>query len=115
MPCPGPEPQAVTPVTPSSLDSLPRHFLDRRHAVHDLHQPAAAERDHPFVDRLAPELQRRRADEDQLAQLLGDLHHFIETHAPLVARVVAALAAGALLRAELLGLVLREAGVDALL
>ena len=35
-------------------------------------------------------------DEDQLAQLLGDLHHLVEADAALVAGVVALLAAVAL-------------------
>ena len=43
----------------------------------------------PFVDRLAPQLEAGRADENQLAQLLGDFHHFVQTDAALVAGVVA--------------------------
>src|SRR5260370_18874354 len=79
------------------FDRLPRHFLDRRDAFHHLLQSAPAERDHPFVDGLAPQLERRRADPDQLPQLVGDFHHFVPTDAPLVAGVVATLTARSLL------------------
>ncbi len=34
-----------------------------------LRRPLRAQRDHPFVDRLAPQLEPRRADQNQLAQL----------------------------------------------
>src|SRR4051812_39180612 len=81
---------------------LPRDLFDRGHAIHHLHQPAAAQRDHALVDRLAAQFQRGGADQNQLAQLLGDLHHFVETDAALVAAVVAALAAAALLGDDLL-------------
>ena len=54
-----------------------------------LRRPLMPQRDHPFVDRLAPQLEARGADENQLAQLLADFHHFVEADAALVAGVVA--------------------------
>ena len=62
----------------------------RRHAVLDFPQAALAERDHAFVNRLAAQFEAGRADENQLAQLLADFHHFVEADAALVAGVVAA-------------------------
>src|SRR5262249_25370570 len=91
---------------------LAHDLFDGRDAVHHLAQAAPAQRDHPFVNRLAPELEARRADENQLAQLLADLHHFVQADAALVARLVALLAAGALLRRHLLRLFGREPGLN---
>ena len=73
----------------SSIDVTP---------VLDLPQTAAAQRDHAFLDGLAPQLERRRADENQLAQLVGDLHDFVQADAALVAGLVALVAARALER-----------------
>src|SRR5436190_7204869 len=95
---------------PALLNRLARHFLDRRDAFHYLLQSAPAERDHAFVDRLPAQLQGRGAHQDQLAQFVGDFHDFVETDAPLVAGVVAALAAGALLGDDLGRFFRREAG-----
>src|SRR5262245_49913193 len=73
------------------LDGFANHFFDRRQTFHHFSQPAAAQRDHAFVDGLAPELETGRADEDQLAQLFGHLEHFVQADAALVAGLVAAL------------------------
>src|SRR5262245_42260068 len=83
-----PNPQSPVPNPYRSLDSLPDDFLDRRHTVLDLAQPAGAQRQHPLVDRLAAQLESRGADEDQLAQLLADRHHLVQADATLVARAV---------------------------
>src|SRR6202166_3121809 len=64
---------------------LPDDLFERGHTVLHLAQPALPERDHPLVDRLAAELRARRADENQLAQLLADFHHLVEADAALVA------------------------------
>src|SRR5262249_60105390 len=84
------------------LHRLARDFFDRGDAFHHLQQAAPAQRDHPVVDRLAPELERRGADEDQLADLLGDFHHLVEADASAVAGVVVAVAPAALLLNHLL-------------
>src|SRR5689334_8201123 len=94
------------------LDRLPCHFLYRRDSVHHFVQTAAAKRDHPFLDRLAPQLQPGCADENQLAQLVADFHHFIEADASFVTRVVAPFAAAALLRDHLLRFLLSKSGFD---
>src|SRR3990170_4849080 len=91
------------------LARLPRHFLDRRVAVLHLAQAALTQGEHPFLDGLPAQLQRGRADEDELAQLLRDLHDLVETHPSLVARVVALVAPGALLRHH----AARLAGIEA--
>src|SRR5439155_12080733 len=69
-------------------------------------------RDHAFIDRLAPQLEPGGADENQLADLLADLHHLVQADASLIARVVAPVAALALLRGDLLRFFLREARFD---
>src|SRR6185369_1958358 len=86
---------AARVVWPWLLDCLPDDFLDGRHSVLHFAQAAAAKRDHAFVDRLAAQLHARRADENQLLELLTDLHHLVEADAPLVAGRVALVAAGA--------------------
>src|SRR5262245_47746876 len=82
------------PVSSSRLlHGFSRHFLDRRHALHDLPQTAAAERDHALVHGLPFELERRSPHENQLAELLGDFHDLVEADAPLVAGAIAPVAA----------------------
>src|SRR5262245_52023942 len=46
------------------LHGLPHDFFDGRHAFHDLAQAASTQRDHPFVDSLAPKLEARGTDEN---------------------------------------------------
>src|ERR1035437_442233 len=75
---------------------LPDDLLDRRQAVLDLLETRASEGDHAFLEAFSLDLDRGRAGEDELADLLGDLEHFDEGDAALVARVVALLAALAL-------------------
>src|SRR5262245_44433189 len=72
-----------------SLHRLAHHFFDGREAVLALAQAARPQRDHSLVYRLAPQLEARRTHEDQLAQLVRDFHHFVETDAALVAGLVA--------------------------
>ena len=66
----------------------------------------------PSLDRFPLQLETRRADENQLAQLVGDLHDFVEADAALVAGLVADLAAGAACGTTLLRLLGREADLD---
>src|SRR5262245_2097062 len=80
------------PVSPS-LHRFADDFFDRRQAVLHLPEAACAERDHPLVDGLASQLEAGGADQDQLAELLADLHHLVEADAPLVAGAVARVAA----------------------
>src|SRR5262245_7356226 len=96
---------------PGLLDGLPYDFLDRRHSALDLAQTAHAERNHPFVDRLAPQLESRGADENELAQLLGYFHHLVQANAAFVPGVVAALAAFAAHRRDGVGILGSEAGL----
>src|SRR5580704_5663750 len=79
---------------------LPDHLFEGRHAVPHLPQAALAQRDHPLIDRFPAKLGTGGADENQLAQLFADFHHFVETDAALVARVVALVAAVALHRRD---------------
>src|SRR5262245_10033761 len=81
-------------------DGLADHFLDGRQAVADLLQAGLAQGDHPFVHGLLLELHGRGAGEDQLADLVRDLHDLVEPHASPVARVVAARAAASLAQLE---------------
>src|SRR5262249_34169016 len=75
---------------------LPHDFLDRRQAFLDLLEPRAAEGDHAFLESLPLDLDRGRAGEDELADLLGDLEDLHERDTTLVAGVVALVAALAL-------------------
>src|SRR6266542_3606684 len=68
-----------------SFNGLPHDLFDAGHAFFDFAKAAGAQRQHPLVDRLAPQFEPRGADENQLAQLLADFHHFVETDASLVA------------------------------
>src|SRR5688572_15701375 len=63
----------------SSLNRLPRYLFYRRQTVFDFPKPAHAQRQHAFLDRLAPKLEARCADQHELAELVGDIHHFVET------------------------------------
>src|SRR3984893_5284489 len=88
---------STTVLSKSGSDAIlfhrfPYDLFERGHAVLHLAQSALPERDHPLVDRLATELGARRADENQLARLLADFHHFVEADAALVAGVEAPLA-----------------------
>ena len=56
-------------------------------------QAALAQRDHPFVHRLAAEFERGRADQNELAEFLRHFHDFVQTDAALVSRVVTLVAA----------------------
>src|SRR4029453_18945610 len=78
------------------LHGLPDDFVNRRYAFLHLPKAAAAQRDHSFVNRLAPQFERRGAHENQFAEILGDFHHFVQADTTLVAGVVALLAALAL-------------------
>src|SRR5262245_25232224 len=89
-----------------SLDRFANDFLDRGEAFLDLAQTAHAQRQHAFLDRLAPQFQAGRADQNQLAELVRDRHHLVEADAALVAGLVAALAAGALHRRDGIGVFL---------
>src|SRR6202521_3406655 len=88
---------STTVLSKSGSDAIlfhrfPYDLFERGHAVLHLAQPALAERDHALVDRLAAELGARGADENQLAPLLADFHHFIEADATLVPRFEAPVA-----------------------
>src|SRR6266404_6095899 len=76
--------------SPSILEyRLEQDFFHRGLAQGHLDQAAAAESNHPLLDRLLLELQRRRADEDEFTELVIDLHDLVETGAALVAALVA--------------------------
>src|SRR4030095_11823712 len=93
------------------LHSLPDDFVNRRYAFLHLPKAAAAQRDHSFVNRLAPQFERRGAHENQFAEILGDFHHFVQADTTLVAGVVALLAALALVRNHRLGIFGVDPGV----
>src|SRR5215212_9733733 len=96
-------------LTPSSGHRLPHDFFDGGYSVAYLVEAGLAQRDHPVVNSLLAQLQRRGPDQDQLAQLVRHFHHFVEADAALVASVVAGLAAAPLVGLHLLGLLDREA------
>src|SRR3954470_14531321 len=98
-------------VAPGLLDRFPHDLLDRREAVLDLAQAAHPEGDHPLLDRLAPQLGARGANQNQLLEFLANRHHFIEADASLVAGRIALVAAGALHRRDFVGVLGREAGL----
>src|SRR5215468_7449619 len=55
----------------------------------NLGEPAAAQRDHSLLDRLLLQLQGRGADQNQFAQFVINLHHFVQARAAFVAALVA--------------------------
>src|SRR5271155_686621 len=68
----------------SSLQyGLAQDFFHGRLPGGHLLQAAAPERDHPLLQGLLLDLQRRGADEDQLAKLVVDFHHLVQTNAAL--------------------------------
>src|SRR5688572_7117691 len=75
-------------------------FLDGGDAFFDFNQTGAAERDHAVLDRFALDVDGRAAGQDEIADVVVDLHHLDEADAALVAGVVALLAATALVDAE---------------
>src|ERR1039457_6891418 len=86
-----------SPVSAAALQHrLPHDLLDRRHAVLDLLEARAPKGDHALLETLSLDLDGRRAGEDELADLLGDLEHLDEGDTALVAGVVALFAALAL-------------------
>src|ERR1700737_3004264 len=99
-------------MSPSLLDRLPDDFLDRRHPILDFSQPAHAEREHALVHGLAAQLETRRADEDQLAQLFAHGHDFVEADAALVPGEVALVTPAALERLDRVGVLLLEARLE---
>ena len=82
------------------MNRFARDFFQRRHARAHLDQSAAAQRDHAALDGLLLQFHCRGADQDQLADLVVDLHHFVQTAAALVSGVVADAAALALLNLD---------------
>src|SRR5579863_3049782 len=86
----------LTPGFSLSEHRLPHDFLHARHAGERLGEPAAAQRNHALLHRLAPQFQRRRAGQNQLSNLIRDLHHLVKAHAAPVTSIVARRAALAL-------------------
>src|SRR5579864_2961788 len=85
------------------FDRFARYLFYRREPVLDFTEAALAQGEHPLLNGLAPQLQAGCPDEHQLAQLVGDVHHLVETDATLVAGVVALVAALALHRHDVFG------------
>src|SRR5690606_1400480 len=82
-------------ITVLLLDRFAGDFLDGGHALGDLQQAALAQRDHPLFGALAAQVDRRGPHENELTERVGDLEHLVQTHAALVAGLVAVLAARA--------------------
>src|SRR6266851_3623613 len=76
-------------IRPSSQYGFPQDFLERGQPGGDLEQAAAAQRDHALLQRFLLQFQGRCPHQDELAELIVDLHDFIEPNAPLVPALVA--------------------------
>src|SRR5262245_50868096 len=87
----------------SSLDRLSHHLFDGGHSLSYLLQPALPEREHSFLDRLPAQFEAGRSHEDQLSEVVGYLHDFIETDSSLVAGAVARRTPDSLEGPDLLG------------
>src|SRR5450432_3808640 len=77
-------------------------FFDRGNACTNLFQTRFAQRNHAVFDRLLPQLDSRGADQYQLADLIGNFHHFVKADASLVTGIVTSGAALALKNLECL-------------
>src|SRR5262249_11276233 len=75
-----------------SFHGFAHDFFDGRDALFYFSETRLTKSDHSLVDRLAPQLESRGADENQFSQLLGHFHHFIQADAALVPGLVAPLA-----------------------
>src|SRR6476646_6520440 len=76
-------------VAPFLEHSFPNHFLDRGHSQRDLDQAAAAQREHAVIHGLLLQFESGRADQNQFAQFVIDLHDLVKTDASLVSGLVA--------------------------
>src|SRR5579864_8769516 len=95
----------------NSVHGLAGHFFERGGAIHHLDQATAAQRDHAALDGLLLELHRGSSYQDQLADLVIDLHDLVEPAASLVASVIADGAAAAFFWPHFFRLFRRIAGV----
>src|SRR5260221_8548505 len=90
------------------LHGFSHDFFNGGHAVLDLAESACPQREHPFIDRLPAQLETGGAHQNQLAQFLAHLHHFVQADAALVPCRIADLASGAFARRHAVGVVLVE-------
>src|SRR3712207_7816821 len=58
--------------------SFAHHLFNRGDAASNLVQPRLAQRDHAVLDGALAQLKGGSADQDQLANLVGHLHHLVE-------------------------------------
>src|SRR5437773_2204561 len=101
-----------SPYLPESEDGFPDDLLDGGHSIPQLLQAGPAQRDHSFLQRPPSQLHRRCAAEDELSDLVRDLHHLVEPNAASVTRVVAVGTAAPLEELEGSDIVLRKPDVD---
>src|SRR5207253_4327919 len=81
-----------------AVDCCADDFFDGGHTVHDLAQAAPAQGDHPVLNGLLLQLQRRGAYQDQFAKFIVESHNLIEAGPSFASGTVALLATLALLR-----------------
>ena len=103
-------------VMPAMVASSPDYktvsLFHRCHACRDFDQPASPQRDHSLFDRFLFQFQGRSAHQDQLAQFVVDLHHFIQTRAPFVPALIARGASLAVINLGCFGFLGRIPGVN---
>src|SRR5215470_17406690 len=92
--------------------SLAQHFFHRRQTRGNFRKTASPQRNHSQFECFFLKLERRGANQNQFAQLVADLHHFVQTNAPFVPGVVARAASAAMLDLLFVGLVLVVPSVD---
>src|SRR5690242_10705948 len=66
------------------VDRLARDLFQCGQSGHRFDQPASTQSDHAVLNRLLLQFHRRSADENELLQLVVDLHHLVETSTALV-------------------------------
>src|SRR5580765_267512 len=88
------------------------HFFDRRDTITDLVQSRFSKRDHAKIDRFSPKFHCTRANDDELSELIRDLHYFVKPYAAFIARIVAVVAASAAIDLERRRFFLRKADLD---
>src|SRR5215472_16003164 len=91
---------------------FPDHLFDGGHSQSHFGQAAAPQRNHPVVGGLLLERECGRADQDEFAQFVVDLHYLVQANSALVAGLVAIAAALAFENMRVRNLILRVAGVQ---
>src|SRR6476469_670161 len=71
------------------VNGFTRYLLQRGHSILYLDQSAATQRDHSVLDGFLFQFDCRGADQNELANVIVNFHHFIQTGAAFIAGSIA--------------------------